>query len=37
MGINSFPSLAVQKADRLSHIGLNYIDPEAMLREIEAS
>jgi putative protein-disulfide isomerase len=37
MGINSFPSLAVQKADRLSHIGLNYTDPEAMLREIEAS
>jgi len=37
MGIDSFPSLAVQKADGLHHIGLNYIRPEAMLREIEAA
>jgi putative protein-disulfide isomerase len=37
MGIDSFPSLAVQKADGLRHIGLNYTRPEAMLREIEAA
>jgi putative protein-disulfide isomerase len=37
MGIGSFPSLAVQKADDLRHIGLNYTRPEAMLREIEAA
>jgi putative protein-disulfide isomerase len=36
MGINSFPSLAVHKTDGLRHIGLNYTDPEAMIREIEA-
>mgnify|MGYP001812123035 CR=1 FL=1 len=37
MGINSFPSLAVQKDGELTHIGLNYTDPEAMLSEIEAA
>jgi len=37
LGIDSFPSLAVQKADDLRHIGLNYTDPEAMLRQIEAA
>ena len=37
MGIDSFPSLAVKKADGLHHIGLNYTQPEAMLREIEAA
>jgi putative protein-disulfide isomerase len=36
MGIDSFPSLAVHKTDGLRHIGLNYTDPEAMIREIEA-
>lgn len=36
MGIDSFPSLAVQKADGLRYISLNYTQPEAMLREIEA-
>jgi putative protein-disulfide isomerase len=36
MGIDSFPSLVVLKANGLRHIGLNYIDPEAMLREIDA-
>jgi putative protein-disulfide isomerase len=37
MGINSFPSLAVLRADGLRHIGLNYTRPEAMIREIEAA
>ena len=37
MGIDSFPSLAVHKADGLRHIGLNYTDPEAMLKQIEAA
>lgn len=37
MGIDSFPSLAVLKADGLHHIGLNYTHPELMLREIEAA
>ncbi len=37
MGINSFPSLAVENAGRLTHIGLNYTDADAMLRQIEAS
>jgi hypothetical protein len=36
MGIDSFPSMAVLRAGGLRHIGLNYIQPEAMLREIEA-
>ena len=36
MGIDSFPSLALQKADRLSHIALNYTDPEAMLVQINS-
>jgi putative protein-disulfide isomerase len=36
MGIDSFPSLAVQKADRLFHIGLNYTDAQAMLAQIES-
>lgn len=37
MGIDSFPSLAVQKDGVFKHIGLNYTDPEAMLSEIEAA
>ena len=37
MGIDSFPSLAVQKDGVLTPIGLNYTDPEAMLSEIEAA
>ena len=37
MGIDSFPSLAVQKDGVLTSIGLNYTDPEAMLNEIEAA
>ena len=37
MGIDSFPSLAVHKTDGLRHIGLNYTDPEGMIREIEAA
>ena len=37
MGIDSFPSMAVLRAGGLRHIGLNYIQPEAMLREIEAA
>jgi protein-disulfide isomerase-like protein with CxxC motif len=36
MGIGSFPSLAVENAGRLTHIGLNYTDADAMLRQIEA-
>jgi putative protein-disulfide isomerase len=36
MGIDSFPSLAVQKADRLFHIGLNYTDAQEMLAQIES-
>jgi len=35
MGIDSFPSMVVQKADGLRHIGLNYTQPEVMIREIE--
>ena len=37
MGINSFPSLAVEKGGGLRHIGLSYTDPEAMLSQIEAA
>jgi len=37
MGIDSFPSLAVQKADGLRYISLNYTQPETMLTEIEAA
>ena len=37
IGIDSFPSLAVQNAGKLTHIGLNYTDADAMLRQIEAS
>ncbi len=37
MGIDSFPSMAVLRAGGLRHIGLNYIQPETMLREIEAA
>lgn len=37
MGINSFPSIAVQKGGVLRHIGLSYTDPDAMLSEIEAA
>jgi putative protein-disulfide isomerase len=35
IGIDSFPSLAVQNDGRLTHIGLNYTDADAMLRQIE--
>ena len=37
MGIDSFPSMAVMKADGLHHVALNYTHPEAMLTEIEAA
>lgn len=37
MGIDSFPSMAVLKGDGLRHIGLNYTQPEAMIREIEVA
>jgi len=37
MGIDSFPSLAVIDDGALRHIGLDYGDPEAMLRQIEAA
>jgi putative protein-disulfide isomerase len=37
MGIDSFPSFAVGNAGRLTHIGLNYTDADAMLLQIEAS
>ena len=37
MGIDSFPSLAVLHDGELRHIGLDYGDPEAMLRQIEAA
>jgi len=37
MGIDSFPSFAVGNAGRLTHIGLNYTDADAMLRQIEAA
>lgn len=37
LGIDSFPSLAVINAGKLRHIRLDYLDPEAMLREIEAA
>ncbi|MDH3762439.1 MAG: DsbA family protein [Gammaproteobacteria bacterium] len=36
MGIDSFPSLAVQKADRLFHISLNYTDAQSMLEQIDS-
>jgi len=36
MGIDSFPSLAVQKAGRLYHIALSYTDPQAMLGQIDS-
>jgi len=37
MGIDSFPSLAVQRDGVLRHIGLSYTDPQAMLSEIESA
>jgi putative protein-disulfide isomerase len=37
MGIDSFPSLAVLHDGALRHIGLDYGDPGAMLRQIEAA
>ena len=37
MGINSFPSLAVDRGGGLRHIELNYTDPAAMLSQIEAA
>ena len=36
MGIDSFPSLALQKAGRLYHIALSYTDPQAMLGQIDS-
>ena len=36
LGIDSFPSLAVLQEDALHHIGLNYIDADAMLHQIES-
>ncbi len=36
MGIDSFPSLALQNRHGIRHVGLNYNDPQAMLAEIEA-
>jgi len=36
LGIDSFPSLAVESSGRLHHIGLNYTDPKAMLNQIES-
>jgi len=35
MGINSFPSLALDSESGLNHIGLNYTDAQAMLSQIE--
>jgi putative protein-disulfide isomerase len=35
MGINSFPSLALDCESSLNHIGLNYTDAQAMLSQIE--
>ena len=35
MGIDSFPSLAVADDDGVRHIGLDYNNPQAMLRQIE--
>ena len=37
LGIDSFPSLAVESGGRLAHIGLNYTDAGAMLAQVEAS
>jgi putative protein-disulfide isomerase len=37
LGIDSFPSLAVVHDGRLCHIGLDYGDADAMLRQIEAA
>jgi len=37
IGIDSFPGLAVGNAGRLTHIGRNYTDADAMLLQIEAS
>jgi putative protein-disulfide isomerase len=36
LGIDSFPSMAVHRNGELRHIGLNYTDPKAMLKQIEA-
>ncbi len=36
MGMNSFPSLAVSRLGELHHIGLNYTDPQSMIKEIES-
>ena len=35
LGLDSFPSLAVVNAGNLSHVGLNYTDMGAMLRQVE--
>lgn len=34
LGIDSFPSLALERAGRLYHVGLNYTDSQAMLQQI---
>jgi putative protein-disulfide isomerase len=36
LGIDSFPSLAVEKSGHLHHIDLNYTDAQAMRAQIEA-
>jgi len=36
LGIDSFPSFAVEKSEHLYHIGLSYTDPQAMLSQIES-
>ena len=35
MGMNSFPSLAIEQGGELSQVMVNYTDMEAMLRQIE--
>ena len=36
LGIDSFPSLAVEKSGQIHHIALSYTDAQAMLAQIEA-
>ena len=36
MGINGFPSLAAIQGDQLYHVGLNYLDAQAMLDQLES-
>ncbi|WP_191601673.1 DsbA family protein [Marinomonas algicola] len=37
LGLNSFPSLAVLKGDKLTHIQIDYKDPMTMLNNIKAA